>query len=125
MVNAALSRFSTLGEDGQALVAHLGKAAGDRDPFRLRAGGTIDGEHAILERGHIGRVAGDDAGFPVGAGDDDHVVVIGIYQPVGCDELEMQVGHYSLPSIAASNALVAASNLSRHPVLQKPTTLPR
>jgi len=37
----------------------------------------------------------------------------------------MQIGHYCLPSILASNALVAASNLSRQPVLQNPTTLPR
>jgi len=36
----------------------------------------------------------------------------------------MQIGHYSLPSIFASNAAVAASNLSRQPVLQKPTILP-
>jgi len=36
----------------------------------------------------------------------------------------MQIGHYRLLSIAASNAFAAASNLSRQPVLQKPTTLP-
>jgi hypothetical protein len=36
----------------------------------------------------------------------------------------MQIGHQFLPSIAASNALAAFSNLSRQPVLQKPTTWP-
>jgi hypothetical protein len=36
----------------------------------------------------------------------------------------MQVSHQSFASIALSKARVAASNLSRQPVLQKPTTLP-
>jgi len=37
----------------------------------------------------------------------------------------MQVGHQWLLSIFASNAWIAASNLSRQPVLQKPTTFRR
>src|SRR5207245_7000751 len=56
---------------------------------------------------------------------DDHVDMVRHHQPVRRDELEMQIGHQSLPSIFASKDRVAASNLSRQPVLQKPTTLPR
>ncbi len=41
-------------------------------------------------------MAGHDAGFALGAGDDDHVDVVGHHQPVGRDELEMQIGHYLL-----------------------------
>src|SRR6185312_13046189 len=127
MVNVALSgRAYALSQDRQPLVADLGKASGHRDALGMRSCAPIYCDLTVLERRHIGRVASHDAGLPLGAGDDDHVDVVRHHQPVRSDELEMQVGHYySLSSILASNVRAAASNLSRQPVLQKPTTLPR
>src|SRR3954471_2616939 len=113
-----------LRKDSQALVADLGEAAGDRDPLRLRALAAVDGDGAVPERGHVGRVPGHDAGLALSAGDDDHVDIVGHHQPVRGHKLEMQIGHYSLLSILASKARVAALNLSRHPLLQKPMTSP-
>src|SRR5436305_1178155 len=125
MVNVALSgRSGAFGEDGQTLVADLGEAAGDGDALGACALAAVDRDLAVAERRHVGRVAGHDARFALGAGDDDHVDVFGHDQPVRSDELEMQIGHYRVLSIFASNAWIAASNLSRQPVLQKPTTLP-
>src|SRR6185312_13813838 len=126
MVNAVLSgRAGALGEDGKALVADLGEAAGHRNALRLAALASIDGDVAVLERRHIGRMPGHDTGFTLGPGDHDHVDVARRDQPVRSNKLEMQIGHHPLPLIFASNARVAASNLSRQPVLQNPTTLPR
>jgi hypothetical protein len=70
-------------------------------------------------------MAGHDPGFALRSGNDDHVNLFGHDEAVGGDELKVQIGHYSLLSIFASKARVAVSNLSRQPVLQKPTTLPR
>src|SRR5205807_999897 len=108
-----------------AFITDFREAASDRNSLRLPARRAINGNLAILERRHIGRVSRHDAGMAVGARDDDHLDVVGHHQSVGRDELKMQIGHYSLLPIFASNARVAASDLSRHPVLQKPTTLPR
>src|SRR6185436_12620108 len=108
----------------QSALADLCKAAGNRDFLWGRAGRTIDRDLSVAERRHVGRMAGHDAGFALGPGNNDHVDVVGHHQAVGGDQLEMQIGHQSLPSSFASNTRVAASNLSRQPVLQKPTTLP-
>src|SRR6266576_1373800 len=82
------------GEDGEAFVADFGEAASDRNAFGLRALAPVDRDLAVLERGHVRRMAGHDAGLAFGAGDDDHVDVVGNHQPVRRDELEMQIGHY-------------------------------
>src|SRR6478672_11954029 len=127
MVNATLSgcfSSSAFGEHGQALVADLGKAAGDRDLLGLAGRGAIDRDLAVAQRRHVRRMARHDALFAFGTRNDDHVDVVGHYLAVRSHEFKMQVGHYCLPSIFASNVLAAASNLSRHPMLQKPTTLP-
>src|SRR5690242_21078792 len=115
MVNAPLSVClcaGALGKDSQALVANFGKAAGYRDTLRLAALVAVDRNLAVLERRHIRRVAGHDAGFPFGPRDDHHVDIVRHHQPVGSDELEMQIGHQWVLSNFASNAWVAASNLS-------------
>ena len=68
-------------------------------------------------------MAGHHAEIALAAGDDDHVDVLAADQFVGRDEFEAEIGHgQSFLSIAASNACAAASNLSRQPGLQKPTT---
>src|SRR4051794_16440435 len=123
MVSGTLSS-GALGEDRQAAVAYLGKPASNGDALRLAVLRAVDRDFAILQGRHVGRMTGHDAGIALAARDDDHVDVVGHDEPVGGDELEMQIGHYFLPSISLSNACVAASNLSRQPVSQKPTTLP-
>src|SRR5579864_4391434 len=125
MVNAALSGARAFGKDGETLVADLREAAGDRDSFGLCALAAIDRDVSVPERRHVGRMVGHDAGFALGARDNDHVDLLGHHQPVGRNKLKVKVCHYCLLSIAWSKLRVAASNLSRQPVLQKPTTLPR
>src|SRR6478672_356749 len=126
MVNAALSAgFCALGEDDQALGAYLREPAGDLNALGLRALGPVNRDVAVLERRHVGRVTRHNARFTVGSRNDNHVDVVRRDQPVRSHKLKMQIGHYSLPSMRASNARVAASNLSRQPVLQKPTIFPR
>src|SRR5262249_40044609 len=109
----------------EATIAHLGETARDGNALRLGIGRAIDGDIAVSQSGHVGCMAGHDAGLAFGARNHDHTNLVRHDQPVGSHKLEMQIGHYSLPSIFSSKARVAASNLSRHPVLQKPTTLPR
>src|SRR5438270_12607998 len=126
MVNAVLSgRAGALRQDSQTLVADFGEATGHRDALRLGALAAIDRDLAVPERCHVRRMPGHDAGLALGAWNDDHVDVVRHYEAIRRDEFEMQIGHYSLPSIFASKDRVAASNLLRQPVLQKPTTLPR
>ena len=72
----------------------------DPAPLGLGALALVHCHFAVSQRGHVGRMAGHDPGFTLGAGDDDHVDVVGHHHPVGRDELEMQIGHQRLPSIA-------------------------
>src|SRR5438034_11067901 len=70
---AKLGGAGALGENGQALVADLGEAAGDGDPLGASAGTAVNGNLTVAQRRHVRRMAGEDAGFALGSGDAGHV----------------------------------------------------
>src|SRR4051794_9590787 len=74
-----------LGKNGKALVANLGKAAGNGDSLGLGAAAPIDGDLGVPERRHVRRVAGHDSGIALCARHDDHVDVLFHDQPVRSD----------------------------------------
>jgi len=88
--------YTVRSEYGQSGVADFGKAPVDQDPLGLSPLGTIDCDFPVFECRHVGRVSGEDSGITFGAGYHDHVDVGGHDQPVGCDKLEMEIGHLFL-----------------------------
>jgi hypothetical protein len=81
-----------LGQHGEAAVVDFGEAALDRDPLGLAAAGAVDGKLAVADRRHEGRVPLQHAELALGAGDDDHVDLLGADEAFGSDEFEVK-GH--------------------------------
>ena len=72
--------FDLLRQNGDAVFAHLGKAAFDIDRLRLAASRLEHLHSAIVDGAHEGRVAFEDAEFAFCAGNHNHVDFLGADQ---------------------------------------------
>jgi hypothetical protein len=88
-------RFGLFGEHGQAALVDLGEAAFDADRLGRGGAGLVDFEIAVADRRHQRGMPFEHAEIALGAGDDDHVHVLGADELFGRDEFEVQ--HFFLP----------------------------
>ena len=90
-----LHHHRLFGEDGEARLIDFGEAAFDLDRLGRGAIGGIDGQRAVAQRRHEGRVAFEHREIALAARHGDHIDVARPLEAGGGDEFELQ-SHVSL-----------------------------